>query len=101
MIIPDELNERTYAIQHSPNCPKPFLVRLVGRTASRLDYQSPLNTKDILGYGMTCEEAARNAFTARKAQDSLPFETVIAADHRPNDYLINTGHPNWAADIGD
>jgi hypothetical protein len=59
--IMKELAEHTYAVQYSPNCPSPFLVRLVGKFAGKLDYDLSTETKDILGYGQTFEGAATEA----------------------------------------
>jgi hypothetical protein len=44
----------TYAVQHNPNCPKPYLVRL---PRGALDLRPPDETKDALGYGLTFLEA--------------------------------------------
>jgi len=58
----------TFAAQHNPNCPSPWLVRMPGKSAiidmkprgvfggSKADL-----TDDILGYGKTFEEAADSA----------------------------------------
>lgn len=59
--IPDWLLQKTFAVQHNPNCPSMFCVRLVGRGTGSLDYEIPSVTKDALGYGKTIEEAAENA----------------------------------------
>ncbi len=56
----DRLNGKTYAIQHNPNCPSPFLIRIVGKGAGRLDYLSYSKTKDAIAYGKTLEEAVEN-----------------------------------------
>lgn len=58
----DRLNKETYVVQHSPNCPSPFLVRLVGPESGVIDMKYYDETKDILGFGKTLEEAARAAF---------------------------------------
>ena len=60
----DELNKLTYAVQHNPNCSDPFLVRLVG-CAFMLDLLPYHETKDVLGFGKTLIEAARNAMKLR------------------------------------
>lgn len=62
------LEGRTFAIHHNPNCPKPWLVRLPGRSGV-LDLKPyggvlgrvPNETGDILGFGKTLDEAARAA----------------------------------------
>jgi len=70
MKVMAELNKLTYAVQHSPNCPSPFLVRLVGRWQGVLDYKLASETKDICGYGTTLRQAARMALKARAEQAS-------------------------------
>lgn len=59
-VVPPWLLEKTFAVQYCPNCPKPWLVRLVGFGSGSLDnkpYQHG-QTRDALGFGKTCEEAA-------------------------------------------
>lgn len=58
--IPDWLLAKTFAVQHNPNCPKPFLVRLPGKSAA-LDMLPYDKTGDILGFGDTLREAAESA----------------------------------------
>lgn len=72
---PEWLTRETFGVQYSPNCHKPYLVRLVGRGQGGLDMRSYTNageqsTKDALGFGMTLAEAAENARTAREAVGS-------------------------------
>lgn len=55
-----ELNRYTYVVQHNPNCPSPFLVRLCGSSIV-IDYKPPGETADVLGYGKTFGEAAKSA----------------------------------------
>ena len=60
----DRLNDKTYALQHNPNCPSPFLIRLVGRGQGRLDlapYTPVWETKDRLFFGKTLKEAVELA----------------------------------------
>lgn len=57
----DELDLLTYAVQYNPNCPQPFLVRLVGPGNGHIDYKPHNETGDILGFGQTLEQAARQA----------------------------------------
>jgi hypothetical protein len=59
-----EILSRTFAVQHNPNCPSPWLVRLPGaslfidlKAYSSLTDPSE-RTGDILGFGKTFEEAA-------------------------------------------
>jgi len=51
----------TFVLQHNPNCPSPFLVRLVGEGRGMIDLLSPERTKDRLYYGKTLEEAVNRA----------------------------------------
>jgi hypothetical protein len=67
-VLPPELLKLTFAIQHNPNCPSPWLVRLPGKSGAidMKPYGDPLGlvrhqTGDILGFGKTLEEAARAA----------------------------------------
>jgi hypothetical protein len=60
-----EILKRTFAVQYNPNCPSPWLVRLIGRKAALIDlkpysrFTAPEDmTGDILGFGKTFEEAA-------------------------------------------
>ena len=65
MIIPEWLLKETFVVQHNPNCPKPFLVRLCGYCKGKIDlkpYMGPEpQTHDALGGGLDIEEAALNA----------------------------------------
>lgn len=70
----DELCKRTFAIQHSPNCPSQFLVRLPGKSGliDMKPYGDVLGlvqhqTGDVLGFGKTLQEAGINALA--KAQE--------------------------------
>lgn len=68
--VPAWLLRETYAVQHSPNCSKPYLVRLIGPTKGQLDlkpYAWENETKDALGFGVTLAEAAENARQAQQA----------------------------------
>ena len=60
LVIPEWLLERTFEVQHNPNCPSPFLVRMVTPGTGRLDSLPPNVTKDTIGYGKTLTEAADN-----------------------------------------
>ena len=62
-----KLSKLTYAIQHNPNCAKPFLVRLCG--GGILDYRAPQYTDDILGFGKTLEDAAVQALVKKREHD--------------------------------
>jgi hypothetical protein len=63
-----EILTHTFAVQHSPNCPSPWLVRLPGESGiiDNLPYlsfcrESAEMTGDILGFGKTFDEAAGSA----------------------------------------
>ena len=59
----EKLKEETFSVHHSPNCASPFQVRLIGKSQGRLDNNPHYSkTKDVLGFGQTLEEAARNAW---------------------------------------
>lgn len=67
-MIYEEMRKRTYVVEHNPNCPRPFLVRLVGFAKAHIDHLPPRQTTDILGYGDTFEEAARVALDKKNAK---------------------------------
>jgi len=74
-VLPPELLKLTFAIQHNPNCPSPWLVRLPGKSGAidMKPYGDPLGlvrhqTGDILGFGKTLEEAARAALTPEQGE---------------------------------
>jgi hypothetical protein len=66
MDVMKRLRQFTYVTQHSPNCPSPFLVRLVGAGVGRLDLLQTDDTKDIRGYGKTEKSAARKALALKR-----------------------------------
>jgi hypothetical protein len=66
MDVMTRLRQFAYATQHSPDCPSPFLVRLVGPGANGLDLLQSDNTKDICGYGKTEKMAARKALALKR-----------------------------------
>lgn len=59
----EKLNKLTYVVQHNPNCPSPFLVRLCGHSVPSIDLRPYEETRDILGFGKTLEEAAASALS--------------------------------------
>ncbi len=67
----ERLRDVTYAVQHNPNCPAKYLVRLVGKSG-RIDLKPYGNnfpsvkheTGDVLGFGKTIDEAIDNALAA-------------------------------------
>jgi hypothetical protein len=70
----DDLCKLTFAVQHNPNCPAPWLVRLPGKGPIDMKpYGDPLGrvphqTGDILGFGKTFDEAARAALSVKGAK---------------------------------
>jgi hypothetical protein len=71
-----QLAEKTFAVQHSPNCPSPYLVRLAGRGKGMIDLKPPNRTADVLGYGKTlCEAAAAALEIQEKQKDPTPAFT--------------------------
>lgn len=76
----DRLRDVTYAVQHNPNCPAKYLVRLVGKSG-RIDFKPYGNglprvkheTTDILGFGKTLGEAIDNALA--DAHALIPSES--------------------------
>lgn len=68
------ITSHTFAVQHNPNCPSPWLVRLPGDSAiidmkpySKIGRVEPGElTGDILGFGKTFEEAADAALAQSK-----------------------------------
>lgn len=82
--VPGWLLQLTFAVQYNPNCPKPWLVRLPSFRAGGLDnlsYCGPLElrTKDALGFGATCEEAALKAKAIVDAQRQTFHDELAAA----------------------
>lgn len=63
-----ELDKLTYVVEHCPNCPKMFLVRLPGNNQGVIDKKPYSNgeTKDILGFGRTLRGAAKRALAQRR-----------------------------------
>lgn len=82
-MIPEWLKKETFAVQHNPNCPSPYLVRLIGKGAGLLDLKPYFLlgkpkpgelTRDALGFGKTLEEAAEAADRERKRQKTPNVE---------------------------
>ncbi len=72
------LSRHTFSVEHNPNCPSPYLVRLVGFQRGGLDKFEPNATNDYMGYGKTLVEAADAAFSAKTA-----FDTFVANSRCP------------------
>jgi hypothetical protein len=77
--VPKSLLDRTFRIEHSPNCPTKWLVRLVGNGEAIIDglpYTQWMNrfdqsihgelTRDALGFGKTLNQAAKRAIKAKE-----------------------------------
>jgi hypothetical protein len=54
--------ECTYVVQHNPNCPSPFLVRI---PRGVIDMKPYAKTADAYGFGKTFEAAFAAALRAR------------------------------------
>ncbi|MDW9478676.1 hypothetical protein GOB57_08155 [Sinorhizobium meliloti] len=72
-VVPRELCDLTFAVQHNPRCPSPWLVRLPGKsgTIDMKPYRDPVGivkheTTDHLGFGKTLREAARAALASKE-----------------------------------
>lgn len=66
--VPEELRKLTFAIQHNPNCSRPWLIRRPGRRGliDLKPYGNGLprvkhETEDLLFFGKTLADAARDA----------------------------------------
>ena len=68
MTISERISRLTYTLQHNPNCPSPFLVRMPCGLLM-LDNRLAGSTEDALGYGKTFEEAAANALKIDEAAE--------------------------------
>lgn len=76
-VVPAALLGLTFAVQHNPNCPSPWLVRLPGKKNGVIDFKPyPTwmvkevdTTGDILGFGKTFEDAARSALSLATPQE--------------------------------
>ncbi len=78
----EKLEKTTYVLEHSPSCPSPYLVRLIGAQKGRLDKLPAGRTADVLGYGRTLEDAATKAFVAQEAQDAVYRKALVRATAR-------------------
>lgn len=55
----EPLGDQTFVLERNVNCPSPYLIRLIG--TGGIDKLPPGETKDVLGYGKTLEEAVATA----------------------------------------
>src|SRR5690606_29144945 len=80
MVVPNWLLRETFMVEHNPNCPSPFLVRLVGKGKGYIRR----NSDDVRGYGQTLEDAATMAmklagkFTAVETSALCPHGMPLA-----------------------
>ncbi|WP_415912235.1 hypothetical protein [Neptuniibacter sp. QD37_11] len=58
------LYKKTHTIAFHPHCPCPFQIRIMGIGKGKIDGLPFDDTNDIMGYGRTMEEAARNVMLA-------------------------------------
>jgi len=65
--VPLWLADETFEVEHCPNCPSPFKVRLVQWGRGRIDGTEG----DAIGHGSTLEEAAKKARIQRDAVKAL------------------------------
>ena len=72
----EKLSKVTFSLHHSPCCPSPFQVRLIRKGSAELDNKlgfpvfNPQTTHDIVGYGQTFEDAAKDAWTKKRKADA-------------------------------
>jgi len=72
----EQFTKKMFAVQHKPNHPSPYLVRLIGKGRDGIDLKPPNQTADVLGYGKTLYEAAAAALELQKRQgDESPAFT--------------------------
>jgi hypothetical protein len=87
------LSDKTYAIEHNPNCPSQYLIRFPGKNGA-IDKKPPKETKDIVGYGNTLEEAVSEARRAHVvAQAGWTFDQVMNDPNDPNAKIILAYQP--------
>ena len=90
MSTEEEMSKLTYAVQHNPNCPMPFLVRLIAPGRGLLDLKPYVGrkaedlTKDILGFGKTFTEASSAALEEKKAKATAHFLGPAEPAHSPD-----------------
>lgn len=64
-------------IEYRPDRVNPFIVRLIGLGCSRIDHEPIHMTQDILGFGKSLAEAARNALDQQAGWMMISDETDI------------------------
>lgn len=70
--VPAWLRRETFAVEYNPNCPSPYLVRLVGKGVGQITHDN----RDARGYGQTLREAAIAALASR-VSDGGRFEASV------------------------
>lgn len=65
--LPFWLERETFQVEHNPNCPSPYKVRLVQYERGRIHGTED----DAIGYGKTLGEAAERARIQRDAVKAL------------------------------
>lgn len=55
------LENKTYVLEHNPNCPAPYLIRLPGKRTGIIDKEPLGESQDIFAYGKNFQEAAKRA----------------------------------------
>ena len=74
MRVMQELKKQTFAVQYNPNCPRPYLVRLIPKGFGKLDmrfygaFGIHGSTNDVLGFGNTLRQAAEKALKKKLKQ---------------------------------
>lgn len=61
------LERETFQVEHNPNCPSPYKVRLVQYARGRIDGTD----QDAIGFGKTLNEAAEKARIQRDAVKAI------------------------------
>ena len=66
-VIPDWLLRLTFQIEHNPNCPSKFLLRVCH--GARLDKLHPVESNDYISHGITLDQAIANMETKLREED--------------------------------
>ena len=69
------LEEYTFRVEYSPNCPKPYLIRLVGPGAGGIDGLPVGQTRDIFAYGMTFDEVVVEVLKKKESAHNKAFSS--------------------------
>lgn len=71
----EAMKKVTYQVEHNPNCPSPYLVRRPGYLHSVIFGDD----RDAKGYGLSVEEAFREAVAVSESQKAAAKERRAAA----------------------